>query len=56
MNKRITVRINEKIMRLISNIDRGQILNISALTREAIKAYLTKKDNSIDHIPLEKDF
>ena len=55
MNERITVRIDEEITRLISNIDRGRIINMSALIREAIKAYLKECiDNSSQLIPLEK--
>lgn len=59
MNKRITVRIDERITQLLASINTGRIINLSALVRAALRdklSTLTGIDNSSLLITLQKDY
>ncbi len=58
MNTRITVRLDEELSKLLSQIQNKSIFNLSGLIREALKAKLNdfiNVDNSGDLRSLEKD-
>ncbi|MCM1264841.1 MAG: ribbon-helix-helix protein, CopG family [Candidatus Gastranaerophilales bacterium] len=58
MNTRITVRLDEELSKLLSQIQNKSIFNLSGLIREALKAKLNdfiNIDNSEDLGSLEKD-
>lgn len=58
MNTRITVRLDEELSKLLSQIQNKSIFNLSGLIREALKAKLNdfiNVDNSGDQRSLEKD-
>ena len=55
MIKRITVRIDEELEKLITHTKGWKVMNLSALVREALKKYLIDCiDNSSQHVLLEK--
>ena len=55
MIKRITVRIDEELEKLMAHIKGWELINISAVVREALKKYLINCiDNSSQHVLLEK--
>lgn len=58
MAQRITVRLNEKLEKLIEALKNRDILNLSALVRKGLEAELSKFaciDNSRVAMELEKD-
>lgn len=58
MNTRITVRLDEELSKLLSQIQNKSIFNLSGLIREALKTKLNdfiNVDNSGDMRSLEKD-
>lgn len=58
MNTRITVRLDEELSKLLSQIQNKSIFNLSGLIREALKAKLNdfiNIDNSGDLRSLKKD-
>ncbi|DAB07495.1 TPA: hypothetical protein CPT95_08165 [Candidatus Gastranaerophilales bacterium HUM_15] len=58
MNTRITVRLDEELSKLLSQIQNKNIFNLSGLIREALKTKLNdfiNVDNSGDLRSLEKD-
>ena len=58
MNTRITVRLDEELSKLLSQIQNKNIYNLSGLIREALKTKLNdfiNVDNSGDLRSLEKD-
>lgn len=58
MNTRITVRLDEELSKLLSQIQNKNIFNLSSLIREALKTKLNdfiNVDNSGDLRSLEKD-
>ena len=55
MNKRITVRLDDDIVGLFSQIGEFSMINLSELTRAALKLYLKNCiDNSGELTSLEK--
>lgn len=58
MNTRITVRLDEELSKLLSQVQKKSIFNMSGLIREALKTKLNDFiciDNSGDLRSLEKD-
>ena len=58
MNTRITVRLDEELSKLLSQIQNKNIFNLSGLIREALKTKLNdfiNVDNGGDLRSLEKD-
>ena len=58
MTERITIRLNEELQQLITEIKNKGLYNLSAIVRQALKdklSVLLLLDNSSTHVLLEKE-